>query len=271
MLIGGRLDNGCNLNQGKCTFNNTMPIFFSLNPTLAPLPSCFRSELECYCVVLLRLPYFSSFNVYLTQKVSFRPPFNIHWVHYVCKTVTKGQEIGPWINNVFAFRHGHYVNELLSPIKDSKSELIDRWTRLQVGFSFLVRRTWLPYLVLSLSPAAASPAQRSRSSSAFFRSGVSVPVVGVRSRRRAQRSIAWSTDGPTTFLALTLTLWWYQSPVTPVPLPPTPETPPTFLCPLASPRSLHSSHEWRDTRVSLEFRHERRDTRSHEHEVLFSC
>ena len=49
MLIGGRLDNACNLNQGKCTFNNA-PMYFSLNPTLAPLPSCLngtKTPVDC--------------------------------------------------------------------------------------------------------------------------------------------------------------------------------------------------------------------------------
>ena len=49
MLIGGRLDNACSLNAGTCTFNNA-PMYFSLNPTLAPLPSCLngtKTPVDC--------------------------------------------------------------------------------------------------------------------------------------------------------------------------------------------------------------------------------
>ena len=49
MVIGGRFDNGCNVAQGLCTFNNA-PMFFSLNPTLAPLPSCLdgtKAPVDC--------------------------------------------------------------------------------------------------------------------------------------------------------------------------------------------------------------------------------
>ena len=49
MLIGGRLDNACSLNAGTCIFNNA-PMYFSLNPTLAPLPSCLngtKTPVDC--------------------------------------------------------------------------------------------------------------------------------------------------------------------------------------------------------------------------------
>ena len=49
MVIGGRLDNSCSGAQGTCNFNNE-PMFFSLNPTLAPLPSCLsgnKTRVDC--------------------------------------------------------------------------------------------------------------------------------------------------------------------------------------------------------------------------------